>query len=163
MKKLLIAASLAAMMSVSAPAAAFNPIEWVLGYLVKDAAEDAVKDAVVESVTGGGKKTAGTPKAHVATAKVDKPWRALPLTGEYRFAMPKDLDMENLPVGPRGGYLDRFGNEWVPVLNSRKNRIVGWEEHLSDIGALRLGWMARDGRLNLTVDGKFVKPDGGKK
>lgn len=162
-RKLLIAAALAAMMS--GPALAFNPIDWVMKEAVEDAAKEAAKDAVVNTIKGGSaNKTQPKPKAPVAVSvPPGQRWWFLPTTGAYRFAMPEDTAWEDLAIGPNGGYVDRFGNEWVPVLNSRKSHIVRWEEHLSNDGAFRLGGLVRGERLIVvSVNGEIIRPEGSK-
>lgn len=79
----------------------------------------------------------------------------LPLTGKYRFAMPKDTTIDKLTIGPRGGYVDRFGNEWVPI--KRKVAVVRWQEYLSNDGLFRLG-MLKEGKRSIQIgtDGRPV-------
>lgn len=135
---------LASTMFASTPALAFNPLEWVLKNAVENAAQDAAQDAVKDAVFGTGKKSA--PSTQTGNAKkpeevevsraTDKDYQALPLTGDFRFAMPKDVAPDALAVGPRGGYVDRFENEWVPVKGKRG--VVRWLEHLSERGRLRM-------------------------
>lgn len=127
--------------------------------LVGTAAEAAVSDAWIDG-TGGqsalpaknGKRGKRPERLVVARAE-NKDYQALPLTGQYRFAMPKDVVLDALAVGPRGGYIDRFENEWVPVKG--KTGVVRWLEYLSERGSLRMAW-ATAGRGHLLVgrDGK---------
>lgn len=173
MKKLLVAACLAL---ASVQAQAFNPFEKYLEEKVKDAAEEAVVDTVKDGLKGGEAKAKDKvdTKAKAATKKTAakngrntprvKAYLALPLTGLYRFAPPKGGDMKNLPTGPRGGYIDRFGNEWVPVTNKSKTAVLRWEEYLSEDGVFRLGRRAK-GKTMLVLDreGVPIEPEGGKK
>lgn len=163
MKTRMMTATLVATMSMSSPAIAFNPLEWILGKAVENAMEDAAKDAVKEAVFGTGTKGAPSarngkgkrPEELVVGRAGKKDYLALPLTGQYRFAMPKDVALDALAVGPRGGYIDRFENEWVPVKG--KKGVVRWLEYLSERGSLRMAWAA-DGRGHLLVgrDGKAI-------
>jgi len=59
------------------------------------------------------------------------------LRGDFRFAVPEGRSVERLELGKRGGYLDRFGNEWVAVL-SKKGAVAHWRQHLTWTGELRL-------------------------
>ncbi len=164
MKTSLVTATLVATMSASAPALAFNPLEWVLGKAVENAMEDAAKDALKEAVFGTGTKGVSSvkngkgkkPEELVVARAGEKDYLALPLTGQYRFAMPKDVALDALAVGPRGGYIDRFENEWVPVKG--KKGVVRWLEYLSERGSLRMAW-ATKGRGHLLVgrDGKAIE------
>lgn len=72
-------------------------------------------------------------------AQVEKnPALALPLHGHFRFAVPKGAqsfdEIAALP-GPNGGYIDRFGNEWVI---SPFGKYVFWKKILSEDGRRRL-------------------------
>jgi hypothetical protein len=42
------------------------------------------------------------------------PWSLLPRTGARRFVPPRRDWVRNPPRGPKHGYLDHKGNEWVP-------------------------------------------------
>lgn len=157
-KKILIAGCLTL---ASVQAHAFNPFEKYLEYLFKDKSEKAVTGAVVDTVENGGKDK------KAAAVQVPVPIKArlaLPLTGKYRFAAFEGGDTKSLPVGTRGGYIDRFGNEWVPVTNKAKTIVLRWEEYLSEDGAFRLGKLAK-GEYTIVIDrdGKVVEPQGKKK
>jgi hypothetical protein len=64
------------------------------------------------------------------------PALALPMVGHFRFPVPKDIEsLQSLSTGPNGGYIDRFGNEWV-LTPIGKN--VFWKQILSEDGKFRL-------------------------
>ncbi|MBW4953866.1 hypothetical protein, partial [Klebsiella pneumoniae] len=112
---------------------AFNPLEWFLekqlGDKIKEATIDemdkSVKNLGADFITGkadkdekAGEKAGGkaaAPSAKAAAVPGDKPHLALPLSGPFRFAVPEGGSRDKLEQGAKGGYLDRFGNEWVPV------------------------------------------------
>lgn len=164
MKTKLMAVMMAATMAAPVPAFAFNPLEWILGKAVENVVEDAAKDALKEAVFGGAKvapsarngKKAKKPERLVVARAGGKDHLALPLTGQYRFAMPKDTTLDALVVGSRGGYIDRFENEWVPVKG--KEGVVRWLEYLSERGGLRMAWAAHGkGHLLIGRDGKEIE------
>jgi filamentous hemagglutinin family protein len=80
----------------------------------------------------------------------------LPITGKIRF-IPKDgWSLSNgLVKGNNGGYLDKFGNEWIRP----KGQIINkphWDVQLSDIGKKMLGNFSKSGsHLNVTKDGRI--------
>lgn len=157
MKKNLISAVLVAVsMSLSAPAAA-GLFDWMMGKAVENAVEGAVIDALMgktkATATKNGKAKA-QPVPVASTVKEGDHFR-LPLTGAYRFPVPKGVDIKDLEVGPAGGYLDRFGSEWVPY--RANGRLVAWRSNLSERGLFRMGRLA-DGRdfVLVGVDGKKV-------
>jgi hypothetical protein len=72
-------------------------------------------------------------------AQADKtPTLGLPLHGNFRFAVPKEAqsfdEIASVP-GPNGGYIDRFGNEWVLT---PFGKYVFWKQILSEEGRFRL-------------------------
>jgi Novel toxin 17/Pretoxin HINT domain len=86
-------------------------------------------------------------------------------SGPFRFRPPENYNPQNqLPTGPNGGYLDRFGNEWVkgpyhgdPSLGFH----FEWDIRLTPEGARH--WNKFDNAMRRTDDGGLylnVRPDG---
>jgi len=167
MKKGIVFLSLVGAIAAWHPAAnAFNPIDWILKKQVEDAVEDAIKDSAIDlvrqeadkklqSVKGvpSTKDAAKEPKEASAASTVVQ--KALPLTGPYRFSVPQGGSIDSLKKGERGGYLDWFDNEWVPVLDG-KGRVVGWNEYLSSLGRKRLKYSIKRAGAE---DAEFVRVD----
>jgi hypothetical protein len=163
--KLMMAALMAATMAASSPALAFNPLAWFIQESVEDVAKEAVVDAVKQKLLG---ENAGSNKAGGKNGKFKRPrvelvvsrvagedFKALPLMRRYRFAMPKDTAIDALAVGENGGYIDRFGNEWVPIRVKSTGVVVRWLEHLSERGRFRLPARATDdGYMLVTREGE---------
>jgi len=81
----------------------------------------------------------------------------LPHTGKIRFVPRKGYNPSNsLSRGHNGGYVDRFGNEWIKP----RGYIVGewhWDVQLSITGRQQLGWASREGKhINVSKDGRIV-------
>ncbi len=140
----------------------YNTVEWIFGKEAEKAVEVAAKNAVKEAVYGSvaakknGEGALPTQNGKLEVSKATgKDYLALPLTGDYRFAMPKGVALDSLAVGPRGGYIDRFENEWVPVKGKRG--VVRWLEYLSERGQLRMTGIARTkSYLVIGRDGKRI-------
>lgn len=151
-------AAMVTAMSMSAPAAA-GLFDWMLGKAV----ENVVEEAVIGALMGGskapapkkGKGKAKAPPAPVASTVKSGDHIRLPLTGAYRFPVPKGADLAALEVGSSGGYLDRFGSEWIPY--RANGSFVAWRANLSNRGQLRLASMSggRDFVL-VGADGKKI-------
>lgn len=98
------------------------------------------------------KHTSAKPAAPAAPAPAEVA-RWLPAGGIYRFARPNGLEPEaDLPQGPRGGFIDRFGNEWLPNLDD-KGRVASWRLFLSADGRRRLGRLVGE-TVYVTADGR---------
>lgn len=141
--KLMIVAMVTAM-SMSAPAAA-GLFDWMLGKAVENVVEDAVIDALMggdkaQSNKYGKGKTKSKAPAPVASAVEKGDHLRLPLTGSLRFPVPKGADLTALEVGSSGGYLDRFGSEWIPY--RANGRLVAWRSNFSERGRLRMAGTA---------------------
>jgi len=166
-KNLFVSVLVAFMVSMPVPASAFD----LMGLFLKKALEDPVqevvengiKEAILKSITGGmsqsGKK--GNNKNDKTKVNLPDPipgpveegnYRALPLTGDYRFPVPKNTPLNALKIGPNGGYMDRFGDEWIPYRIN--GRIVAWRCNLSDMGHNRMRWAVKEARFFV------VRPDG---
>ncbi|MHB9861849.1 polymorphic toxin type 17 domain-containing protein [Streptomyces sp. YIM S03343] len=62
-----------------------------------------------------------------------------------------------LPRGPRKGYIDRFGNEWIKGPSRTAGQPFEWDVQLSKLGKAKLGWLSRDGsHLNVSLDGEIT-------
>ena len=84
----------------------------------------------------------------------------LPTSGKIRFVPPKGYNASNpLNREPNGGFIDRFGNEWVKGPSRTKGQAFEWDVQLSNTGRQQLGWGSRDGKrkhLNISLDGKIT-------
>jgi RHS repeat-associated protein len=83
----------------------------------------------------------------------------LPISGKIRFIPPNAWNASQpLRKGPKGGYLDRFGNEWT------KKKVAGkgpgeihWDVQLSPTGKSQLGHLSNSGNhLNVTSTGQIA-------
>ncbi|MFN6325584.1 MAG: DUF4157 domain-containing protein, partial [Aphanizomenon sp.] len=73
----------------------------------------------------------------------------LPIEGKIRYVPPKNWHpSQPLPRGTRGGYKDRFGNEWVSGPSRTKGEPFEWD--------VQLGAKATPGMRNLSIDGRHV-------
>jgi hypothetical protein len=82
----------------------------------------------------------------------------LPIEGKIRF-VPRDTYNPTLPLprGPKGGYMDRFDNEWVPGPSRTQGQDFEWDVQLSRTGKAQLGWASRDGKhINISLDGRIT-------
>lgn len=150
-------------------------VDWLPGNAVEDAVrkgvEDTVKKSVEEAIVGAltgktvvnagknGKSRPGpTPEASVVN---DGDHRRLPFTGKMRFPVPEEKrsNLASLEVGPHGGYMDRFGSEWIPY--RANGRLVAWRSNLSERGRFRLGRLAGEHDFVLVdLDGKQIDVGG---
>jgi RHS repeat-associated protein len=82
----------------------------------------------------------------------------LPTTGRIRYVPPKNYNpSQPLPRGPRRGYIDRFGNEWVKGPSRTPGQPFEWDVQLSQAGKADLGWLSRDGaHVNVSLDGEVT-------
>ncbi|MBX4133208.1 hypothetical protein JMI89_06145 [Frischella sp. Ac48] len=95
-----------------------------------------------------------------------KPWTIaqrlkyakLPTTGKIRFIPDSNYSANNpLSKGPRNGYLDKFGNEWVKGPSRTTGQEFEWDVQLSPKGRIQLSWATKDGsHLNVSLDGKIT-------
>jgi filamentous hemagglutinin len=70
----------------------------------------------------------------------------LPNRGRIRYVPPKRWNPnDELPQGPSGGYLDRFGNEWVRGPSRTAGESFEWDVQLSQTGRNQIGWLSRSG------------------
>ncbi|WP_323180972.1 polymorphic toxin type 17 domain-containing protein [Streptomyces sp. NBC_01142] len=82
----------------------------------------------------------------------------LPTSGRIRFVPHQDVNVNSgLPRGPRKGYMDRFGNEWIKGPSRTAGQPFEWDVQLSKKGRAQLGWLSRDGsHLNVSLDGEIT-------
>jgi Novel toxin 17 len=82
----------------------------------------------------------------------------LPTTGRVRFVPPKGYNPSRpLQRGPRNGFFDRFGNEWVKGPSRTAGEPFEWDVQLSEAGRAMFGWASRDGsHLNVSLTGKIT-------
>lgn len=176
MSKKTVMVMLLALAAVHTSANAFNPLEWFLekqlGDKIKEATidemEKATKNLGADFITGkaekdekAGEKASGNPVAKAAAVPGDKLHLALPLTGPFRFAAPEGVARDQLVLGAKGGYLDRFGNEWVPVRGAG-GRVTQWRQHLTFVGGIRLRGSLRANKVYGEQAAILVDLDGGK-
>ena len=170
-KKILISTFIGFSISVSTQAQAFNLLEYV-SKKVEDTIESKAVDMLeteiknkAESLIGikSDNKLPDEKSQNGAKNSIKNAQKALPLKGDFRFAVPLDKTLETLEVGPRGGYIDWFGNEWVPVANG-KGSITGWTEYLTKMGRIRignrlsrLGGASDEEKVIVQLDGKDIK------
>jgi hypothetical protein len=82
----------------------------------------------------------------------------LPTSGKIRFVPPKGYNPTNpLRKGPRGGWIDRFGNEWVKGPSRTLGQPFEWDVQLSQRGLAQLGWATKGHQyLNVSLNGKIT-------
>ena len=82
----------------------------------------------------------------------------LPTSGRIRYVPPHGYHPSMpLPRGSNKGYIDRFGNEWVPGPSRTAGQAFEWDIQLSRTGRHQLGWLSRDGRhVNVSLDGEVT-------
>ncbi|WP_327324070.1 polymorphic toxin type 17 domain-containing protein [Streptomyces sp. NBC_01210] len=82
----------------------------------------------------------------------------LPHSGRIRFVPPDNTSLNSgLLRGPRKGYIDRFGNEWIKGPSRTAGQPFEWDVQLSKTGRAKLGWLSRDGsHLNVSLDGEIT-------
>ncbi|WAP55923.1 polymorphic toxin type 17 domain-containing protein [Streptomyces sp. S465] len=82
----------------------------------------------------------------------------LPFSGRIRFVPPENTSVNaGLLRGPRKGYIDRFGNEWIKGPSRTAGQPFEWDVQLSKTGRAKLGWLSRDGsHLNVSLDGEIT-------
>jgi hypothetical protein len=69
----------------------------------------------------------------------------LPTQGRIRFVPEEGYNpLRPLPRGPNGGYIDRFGNEWVVGPSRTPGQPFEWNLQLSRTGQAQLGWLSPD-------------------
>lgn len=98
-------------------------------------------------------RTAVTRPSAPMPAPPDSPvYERMPRKGMFRFAW---LGEEAPPVGPNGGRLDAFGNEWVAYVDRERGYVATWKVYLSTTGRLR--WAPAIGghpAVFVTADGR---------
>ena len=96
--------------------------------------------------------------ARVWTTKSRLKAAQLPNEGKVRYVPPKNYKpTEPLRRGPSGGYLDKFGNEWVRGVLRTQGHAFEWDVQLSNTGRQQLGWASRDeSHLNISLDGRIT-------
>ncbi|GIF14189.1 polymorphic toxin type 17 domain-containing protein [Actinoplanes teichomyceticus] len=82
----------------------------------------------------------------------------LPTRGRIRYVPPKGYNPSMpLPRGPGGGYVDRFGNEWVKGPSRTSGHEFEWDVQLRGKGRTQLGKWTRDGsHANVSLDGHIT-------
>jgi hypothetical protein len=107
--------------------------------------------------SSGGKGDGDNPKPPLSKKEVLKKLN-LPTTGKIRFVPPDWWSPgQQLPKGPNGGYLDKFGNEWVKGRSVTPGQSWEWDVQLSSTGKSQLGWLSKDGKhVNVSWDGEVT-------
>jgi hypothetical protein len=82
----------------------------------------------------------------------------LPTSGRIRYVAPKGTSPSTgLPRGPKGGYIDRHGNEWVKGPSRTPDEPFEWDVQLSASGRNQIGWTTRDGsHANVSLKGRIT-------
>ena len=82
----------------------------------------------------------------------------LPQRGRIRYVPPRNWKPNQpLPRGPNGGYIDRFGNEWVKGPSRTPGDPFEWDVILSQRGKAQLGYLSRDGvHVNVSLKGEIT-------
>ena len=84
----------------------------------------------------------------------------LPTKGKIRFVPPKNYKAgQRLKKGPSGGFIDRFGNEWVQGPSRTKGQAFEWDVQLSAKGKSQLGHLSHGEKkayINVSLDGKVT-------
>jgi RHS repeat-associated protein len=82
----------------------------------------------------------------------------LPGQGRIRYVPPRGYNPAvPLPRGPQGGYIDRFGNEWVVGPSHTPGHPFEWDVQLSHSGRAQIGWLSRDGNhVNISPLGEVT-------
>jgi filamentous hemagglutinin len=110
-----------------------------------------------EDATKTGRTSKGSTEA-AATTKGRLKAAGLPSSGRIRYVPPEGYSASMpLPRGPKGGYMDRFRNEWVKGPSRTAGQPYEWDVQLSRSGKSQLGWLSRDGsHLNVSLDGRIT-------
>lgn len=70
------------------------------------------------------------------------------------FGISQEVDYLGVQAG---GYLDRFGNEWVKGPSRTVGQAYEWDVQLSRTGNAQIGWLSRDGRhVNVSLGGEVT-------
>jgi RHS repeat-associated protein len=126
-----------------------NPIEALVGVTDNLSRGEIIMAGIAGfALLPGGKTVRGVVKAI-----------GLPVSGKIRF-IPRIgwTPTQPLTKGPKGGYLDRFGNEWIKKKVSGKGPgEIHWDVQLSPTGKFQLGHLSNSGNhLNVTVTGQIA-------
>jgi filamentous hemagglutinin len=96
----------------------------------------------------------------LATTKSVLKAAELPTTGRIRYVPPKNWNpAQPLPRGPRNGYIDRWGNEWVRGPTRTKGQAFEWDVQLSSTGKAKIGRLSPDDNMahvNVSLDGEVT-------
>jgi hypothetical protein len=82
----------------------------------------------------------------------------LPTTGKIRYVPPKNYSPgQPLPRGPNGGYIDRFGNEWLKGPSRTAGQQFEWDVQLGRNATPGMRALSRDGKhVNVSLDGEVT-------
>jgi filamentous hemagglutinin len=111
---------------------------------------------------GGGGSPTQSPQPNPGPAKPSIKGRLknaqLPTEGRIRFVPPNGYSPTNpLLRGPNGGYIDKFGNEWVRGPSRTPGEPFEWDVQLSQTGKNQLGWLSRDEtHINVSLHGEIT-------
>jgi RHS repeat-associated protein len=119
---------------------------------VGDRIREEVQDGVVSS--GVGKLATALPlsiKFRIKRAQ-------LPHRGKIRYVPPENYTPTMpLPRGPRGGYIDRFGNEWVKGSSRTPGQAFEWDVQLGRNCTPGMRAISPDGdHVNVSLDGEVT-------
>lgn len=126
------------------------------------AARKIVKPAVDKiKVPGGrrGKRKHFAPRERSGVKGMIKE-AGLPTKGKIRFVpRPQTSVKSGLAKGRRGGYIDKFGNEWTKGPSRTKGEPYEWDVQLSPQGRNMLGHLSPDNppsHLNVSLGGRIT-------
>jgi len=82
----------------------------------------------------------------------------LPDRGKIRFCPPKNWSPgQNLPKGPKGGFKDRFGNEWVKGPSRTNGEGHEWDVQIGPNCTRGMRWESKDGKhVNVSQNGEVT-------
>ena len=98
-----------------------------------------------------GAAKAWTIKGHLKAAQ-------LPIRGKIRYVPPEGYTPGRpLPRGPNGGYLDRFGNEWLKGPSRTPGQPFEWDVQIGKDATPGFRALSKDGRhVNVSLDGEVT-------
>ncbi|GAA2711907.1 polymorphic toxin type 17 domain-containing protein [Actinoplanes palleronii] len=124
--------------------------EGIIARAARKLLKKAKKAAARSGKTARGAARSGT-KGRIKDA-------GLPTKGRIRYVPPKGYNPSMpLPRTPRGGYKDRFGNEWTKGPSRTPGQEFEWDVQLRGKGREQLGKWTRDGsHANVSLDGHIT-------
>lgn len=96
--------------------------------------------------------------AHQWTKRARIKHARLPSSGKIRYIPPRNYHPgQPLPRGPQGGYMDRYGNEWVRGPSRTPGQAFEWDVQLGQHATPGMKKFSPDGRhVNVSLDGEVT-------